>query len=94
MRPASGSTSTRKRSQRVASTRGTLTSQAISGVIPRLAAIGDAALVRTENGIGALISWAGRLWYVTYASGRRGTGAGAGVPPSDRYRATAYLIHT
>lgn len=40
-----------------------------SGVVPALAVTGDPLPLRTENGIGALMPWAKKLWFVTYSSG-------------------------
>jgi hypothetical protein len=51
----------------------------VSGVFPHLAVVVDAVPYRTETGIGALMPWADRLWFVTYVSsrgGRAGTGTG------------------
>jgi len=51
----------------------------ISGVIPSLCV--DAALgpPRTESGIGALMSWADRLWLVSYVAHKSGSGSGTGL---------------
>ena len=51
----------------------------ISGVIPRLAVKAEHLPARSETGIGALMPWAGRLWFVTYVAHRVGTGAGTGL---------------
>jgi len=52
---------------------------AISGVVPRLAVKAAHRPRRTETGIGALMPWAGRLWFVTYVAHKRGTGDGTGL---------------
>ncbi len=51
----------------------------ISGVIPDLAVRADLLPVRSEGGIGALMPWAGRLWFITYVSHKADTGAGTGL---------------
>lgn len=51
----------------------------ISGVLPRLAVKAAHHPQRTETGIGALMPWAGRLWFVTYVAHKGGTGAGTGL---------------
>lgn len=35
--------------------------------------------VRTETGIGALMPWAGNLWFITYVAHKKGSGAGTGL---------------
>lgn len=50
----------------------------VSGVFPGLAAVADHA-PRTEAGIGALMPWADRLWFVTYVAHKDRTGSGTGL---------------
>lgn len=50
----------------------------ISGVLPRLAAVAEHT-PRSETGIGALMPWANRLWFVTYVAHKQRTGAGTGL---------------
>lgn len=49
-----------------------------SGVFPHLAAMAGHA-PRTEAGIGALMPWANRLWFVTYVAHLAPTGSGTGL---------------
>ncbi|MFH1021949.1 MAG: hypothetical protein V1809_01000 [Planctomycetota bacterium] len=49
----------------------------VNGVFPHLAVVA-AHVPRTETGIGALMPWADRLWFVTYPANRQG-GAGTGL---------------
>lgn len=51
----------------------------IGGVFPHLAVVADAVPARTETGIGALMPWADRLWFVTYVAHKKGTGSGTGL---------------
>lgn len=51
---------------------------AISGVVPRLA-VKAAHTPRSETGIGALMPWADRLWFVTYVAHKSPTGDGTGL---------------
>jgi hypothetical protein len=51
----------------------------VSGVIPQLGSRADINTLRTEAGIGALMPWAGRLWFISYVSGGPGSGAGTGL---------------
>lgn len=51
----------------------------VSGVFPHLAVVAEAVPARTETGIGALMPWAGRLWFVTYVAHKAGTGSGTGL---------------
>ncbi len=51
----------------------------ISGVLPHLAVKADHLPRRTETGIGALMPWANRLWFVTYVAHKAGTGGGTGL---------------
>ncbi|GAB3838637.1 hypothetical protein [Kribbella italica] len=51
---------------------------AISGVLPRLAVKADHT-PRSETGIGALMPWANRLWFVTYVAHKSATGGGTGL---------------
>lgn len=50
----------------------------ISGVIPKLAVKAD-HVPRSETGIGALMPWADRLWFVTYVAHTASTGGGTGL---------------
>jgi hypothetical protein len=50
----------------------------ISGVFPKLTPKAE-HVPRSESGIGALMPWANRLWFVTYVSHKKGTGAGTGL---------------
>ncbi len=50
----------------------------ISGVVPHLTPKAEHT-PRSESGIGALMPWANRLWFVTYVSHKKGTGAGTGL---------------
>ncbi|WP_327640610.1 hypothetical protein OHB24_20140 [Kribbella sp. NBC_00482] len=50
----------------------------ISGVVPRLAVKADHT-PRSETGIGALMPWADRLWFVTYVAHKAPTGGGTGL---------------
>jgi hypothetical protein len=51
----------------------------ISGVVPSLGSRGAIKTVRTECGIGALMPWAGRLWFISYVAGGEGSGSGTGL---------------
>jgi len=51
----------------------------ISGVIPNLSVRAGHLPVRTESGIGALMPWADRLWFVSYVSSGPGSGVGTGL---------------
>ena len=48
------------------------------GVFPHLAAVAG-HVPRSECGIGALMPWADRLWFISYVSHKEGTGAGTGL---------------
>jgi len=50
----------------------------ISGVLPHLAVLAD-HVPRSETGIGALMPWADRLWFVTYVAHMGITGGGTGL---------------
>ncbi|MGD7789963.1 hypothetical protein ACQCX2_16765 [Propionibacteriaceae bacterium Y1700] len=50
----------------------------LSGVVPRLA-VKAAHVPRSETGIGALVPWADRLWFVTYVAHKAATGGGTGL---------------
>ncbi|MFW5996593.1 MAG: hypothetical protein ACOCQP_01125 [Lentisphaeria bacterium] len=50
----------------------------ISGILPRLAVKAE-HFPRSETGIGALMPWADRLWFVTYVAHKKGTGDGTGL---------------
>jgi hypothetical protein len=51
----------------------------ISGVNPKLAVRMDNAPIRSECGIGAMMSWAERLWFVTFVAHTRRSGSGTGL---------------
>lgn len=51
----------------------------VNGVLPHLAVKAGHLPRRTETGIGALMPWADRLWFVTYVSSKRGSGDGTGL---------------
>lgn len=51
----------------------------ISGVIPSLCVKANLGPPRTESGIGALMTWADRLWLVSYVSHKAGSGSGTGL---------------
>lgn len=53
--------------------------QNISGVFPHLAVKADHLPIRSETGIGALMPWANRLWFVTYVAHKGRTGGGTGL---------------
>lgn len=57
----------------------------IGGVISSLAVKADPTPARSECGIGALMTWADRLWFVTYVSHTRTTGAGTGLYEIDEH---------
>ncbi|RCK70152.1 hypothetical protein DT076_05590 [Desertihabitans brevis] len=50
----------------------------ISGVVPSAAVKAD-HVPRSETGIGALMPWADRLWFVTYVAHKAPTGGGTGL---------------
>jgi hypothetical protein len=54
----------------------------ISGIYPHLSVRADVLPYRTECGIGALMSWADRLWMITYVAHR---GAGTGLYEIDQH---------
>ncbi len=51
----------------------------ISGVNPDLAVTADLTPARSETGIGALMPWAGKLWFVSYVAHLKSTGSGTGL---------------
>ena len=51
----------------------------ISGVIPSTAVSAGLKGRRTEAGIGALMPWNGRLWFITYTSSGSKSGTGTGL---------------
>ena len=51
----------------------------ISGVFPHLAVKAEHFPQRTETGIGALMPWADRLWFVTYVAHKSPSGGGTGL---------------
>lgn len=51
----------------------------ISGVLPHLAVKAAHLPKRTETGIGALMPWANRLWFVTYVAHKKSSGDGTGL---------------
>ncbi len=67
------------------------TSLGISGVFPHLAVKAEHFPARTETGIGALMPWANRLWFVTYVAHKQGSGAGTGLfSIDDSFRLTKH----
>jgi hypothetical protein len=53
--------------------------QPISGVVPSLAVKADHLPARSETGIGALMPWADRLWFITYVAHKGGSGGRTGL---------------
>jgi hypothetical protein len=51
----------------------------VSGVFPHLGVKASHQPARSETGIGALMPWAERLWFVTYVAHKQGTGDGTGL---------------
>lgn len=51
----------------------------ISGVLPDLSVSAEIDTIRSETGIGALMPWAQKLWFVTYTSEGRESGGGTGL---------------
>lgn len=51
----------------------------VNGVFPHLAVKADHLPRRSETGIGGLMPWANRLWFVTYVAHKQGSGAGTGL---------------
>ena len=51
----------------------------IGGVFPHLSVKAGHYPKRSETGIGALMPWAERLWFVTYVSHKQGSGDGTGL---------------
>jgi len=51
----------------------------INGIFPHLTARAGLKPQRSETGIGALMPWAGKLWYVSYVSSGPGSGSGTGL---------------
>jgi hypothetical protein len=51
----------------------------ISGVVPQVNVAASLTPVRTESGIGALMAWANRLWFVSYVAHKAGSGEGTGL---------------
>jgi len=51
----------------------------INGTFPHLAVKAAHLPARTETGIGALMPWAGRLWFVTYVAHKSKSGGGTGL---------------
>jgi hypothetical protein len=51
----------------------------VSGVMPALAVSASLKGPRSESGIGALMPWADRLWFVTYTAHKADTGGGTGL---------------
>lgn len=56
----------------------TTTPFAISGIVPQIGVKAD-HIPRSETGIGALMPWADRLWFVTYVAHKEGSGSGTGL---------------
>jgi len=51
----------------------------LSGVLPHTAVKARHRPARTETGVGALMPWADRLWFVTYVAHKAGSGDGTGL---------------
>ncbi len=51
----------------------------ISGVFPHTAVKAAHSPARTETGIGALMPWADRLWFITYVAHKSRSGGGTGL---------------
>jgi hypothetical protein len=56
-----------------------LPAMVISGVMPRLGVSASWKGPRSESGIGALMPWAERLWFITYTAHTNTTGGGTGL---------------
>ncbi len=56
-----------------------MTNISINGILPNLAVKADHLPARSETGIGALMPWADRLWFVTYVAHKAPTGNGTGL---------------
>ncbi|MGI2295075.1 hypothetical protein [Paenibacillus sp. GXUN7292] len=51
----------------------------VGGVYPHLTAVAGIDGQRSETGIGAVMPWANRLWYISYVAHSVGTGTGTGL---------------
>lgn len=51
----------------------------VGGVYPHLTAVAGIEGKRSETGIGAVMPWANRLWYISYVAHSVGTGTGTGL---------------
>ncbi|GGH80529.1 hypothetical protein JOD43_002401 [Pullulanibacillus pueri] len=51
----------------------------IGGVVPHLTAVADIEGPRTETGIGAVMPWAKKLWFITYVAHTSSSGNGTGL---------------
>lgn len=51
----------------------------INGVIPKIAVKAGHSPERSETGIGALMPWANKLWFVTYLANKYPSGSGTGL---------------
>lgn len=51
----------------------------ISGVVPSLTARASIETTRTETGIGAVMPWANKLWFITYLAHTSTSGSGSGL---------------
>ena len=51
----------------------------IGGVLPHMTAVAGIDGPRSETGIGAVMPWAGKLWFITYVAHKAGTGSGTGL---------------
>ncbi|MCM8816284.1 MAG: hypothetical protein NC913_02075 [Candidatus Omnitrophica bacterium] len=51
----------------------------INGVFPHLGVKAGHLPARTETGIGALMPWAEKLWFITYVAHKKDTGSGTGL---------------
>jgi len=51
----------------------------IYGIFPNLAVKAKHFSARTETGIGALMPWADKLWFITYVAHKKSSGDGTGL---------------
>jgi hypothetical protein len=51
----------------------------IDGIVPSAAVLADHFPRRTETGIGGLMPWAQKLWFITYVAHKSGSGGGTGL---------------
>ncbi|HEX8199249.1 MAG TPA: hypothetical protein VF590_02090, partial [Isosphaeraceae bacterium] len=71
---------------------------AVNGVVPSVGVSAGLKGPRSESGIGALMPWGGRLWFVTYTAHTASTGSGTGLYWVDeamtRHRHEASVVGT